>query len=234
MYTHEQTILTNAIDYDEGLRKYMLGVYNHMTTALLLSGIVAYMSATMMAPIMQTYWSLVFALAPIAFVLILTFGMHKLSNSGARLLFYAYAVAMGLSLSTIFMIYTATSIAKVFFITGATFSAASLYGYTTKRDLSSMGTFLLMGLFGLIVATIVNIFLASSLMAWIISIVGVLIFVAMTAYDNQKLKDEYLSGGDVYGFDTQEKSAVFGALTLYLNFVMIFQYLLQLLGQREE
>lgn len=234
MYTNNQTELTTYAEYDEGLRKYMLGVYNHMTAALALSGLVAYLSAPILAPIMQTNWSFVFALMPLGFVLVLSFGIHKLSNFMANFLFYAYAIAMGFSLSTIFMIYTTTSITKVFFITAATFAAASLYGYATKKDLSGMNTFLIMGVVGLIIASIVNIFLASSMMNWIISMIGVLIFTTMTAFDSQNLKNEYLSGGDVYGFDTQEKSSIFGALTLYLNFVLIFQYLLNMLGQKEE
>lgn len=232
------TIYTNSntMDrtYDEGLRSYMIGIYNHMMVALLVTGLTSYLSAPLLKPLMTTAWWFIFVFMPLAFVLVLSFGMHKISASTAKILFYTYAITMGLSLSSIFMLFTSTSIAKVFFITSATFAAASLYGYTTKKDLTSLGSFLLMGMIGLLIASVVNIFLASSMISWIISIIGVLVFTAMTAYDSQNLKDEYLSGGEVYGFDSQEKSSIFGALTLYLNFIVLFQYLLSLLGQKNE
>jgi len=232
MQTYTQT---NTVEqYDEGLRSYMMGVYNHMMVALLVTGLTSYISAPFLKPLMGTSWWFIFAFLPLVFVLILSFGLHKLSISMAKTLFYTYAVSMGLSLSSIFMIFTATSIAKVFFITSATFAAASLYGYTTKKDLTSMGSFLFMGMIGLLIASVVNIFLASSMVSWIISVVGVLVFTLLTAFDSQKLKDEYLSGGEVYGFDSQEKSSIFGALTLYLNFIILFQYLLNLIGQKDE
>lgn len=234
MYAYKEQQSAKFDLYDEGLRSYMISVYNHMTAALALSGAVAYLSAPLIAPLMKTLWILIIAFLPLAFVFVLTFGMHKLSVSTARLVFYSYAFAMGLSLSTIFITFTSTSIAKVFFITAATFASASLYGYTTKRDLSSFGSFLFMGLIGLLIASVVNVFLASSIMSWVISVAGVLVFTAMTAYDSQELKNEYLSGGEVYGFDSQEKSSIFGALQLYLNFVVLFQYLLELLGEKKE
>lgn len=232
MQTNTQTNI--AEQYDEGLRSYMIGIYNHMMVALLVTGLTSYLSAPLLKPLMTTAWWFIFVFMPLAFVLVLSFGMHKISTSTAKILFYTYAITMGLSLSSIFMLFTSTSIAKVFFITSATFAAASLYGYTTKRDLTSLGSFLLMGMIGLLIASVVNIFLASSMISWIISIIGVLVFTAMTAYDSQNLKDEYLSGGEVYGFDSQEKSSIFGALTLYLNFIVLFQYLLSLLGQKNE
>ena len=232
MYNAEQ--LTYSSSYDEGLRSYMIGVYNHMMAALLVTGLTSYLTAPILAPLVGTAWWLLIALLPLAFVLVLSFGIHKMSSTTAKMVFYAYSIAMGVSLSSIFVLFTTASITKVFFICSSIFAAASLYGYTTKKDLTSMSTFLLMGMFGLIIASIVNIFLASSMMAWIISVVGVLVFTAMTAYDSQNLKDEYLSGGEVYGLDSQEKSSIFGALTLYLNFVILFQYLLTLFGQKEE
>lgn len=234
MYAYNEQQSAKVDSYDEGLRSYMIGVYNQMTAALVLSGVVAYLSAPLIEPLMNTLWIFAIALLPLAFVFVLTFGMHKLSVSAARLVFYSYAFTMGLSLSTIFITFTSSSIAKVFFITAATFASASLYGYTTKRDLSSMGSFLFMGVIGLLIASVVNVFLASSMMSWIISVVGVLVFTAMTAYDSQELKNEYLSGGEVYGFDSQEKSSIFGALMLYMNFVIIFQHLMNLLGEKEE
>ncbi len=232
MQTYIQT--NTAEQYDEGLRSYMMSVYHHMMIALLVTGLTSYISSPFLKPLMGTSWWFIFAFLPLVFVLALSFGLHKMSIGVAKTLFYTYAVTMGLSLSSIFMLFTTTSIAKVFFITSATFAAASLYGYTTKRDLTSLGSFLIMGMIGLLIASVVNIFLASSMMSWIISIVGVLIFTAMTAFDSQKLKDEYLSGGEVYGFDSPEKSSIFGALTLYMNFIVLFQYLLNLIGQKDE
>lgn len=234
MYTNNQTELSEYVEYDEGLRNYMLGVYTHMMTALAITGLTSYFSVPFLAPLMGTGWWMIVALLPLAFVLALSFGLDKMSTIVAKFLFYAYAISMGLSMSSIFMLFTTTSIAKVFFITSATFAGASLFGYTTKRDLTSIGSFLMMGVIGLLIASVVNIFLGSSMMGWIISVAGVLIFTLMTAFDSQNLKNEYLSGGDVYGFDSQEKSSIFGALTLYMNFIILFQYLLSLLGQREE
>lgn len=232
MQTYTQT--STVEQYDEGLRSYMMGVYNHMMIALLVTGLTSYFSAPFLKPLIGTSWWFIFALLPLAFVLALSFGLHKMSIGLAKTLFYTYAVTMGLSLSSIFMLFTTASIAKVFFITAATFAAASLYGYTTKRDLTTLGSFLFMGMIGLLIASIVNIFLASSMISWIISVVGVLVFTLMTAFDSQNLKNEYLSGGEVYGFDSQGKSSIFGALILYLNFIVLFQYMLSLLGQKDE
>lgn len=172
----------------------------------------------------------VVALAPLAFVLVLSFGINKLSVGAAQATFWAFSAIMGLSLSSIFMVYTDASIAKVFFITAATFGAMSLYGYTTKRDLTGMGNFLLMGLIGLIIASIVNIFLASSMLEFAISAIGVLVFVGLTAYDTQKIKESY----DVsFGADVLAKGAIMGALSLYLDFINLFLMLLRLFGNRE-
>jgi hypothetical protein len=174
------------------------------------------------------FW--VIALAPLALVLVLSFGVSRLSLGAAQAAFWAFAVAMGLSLSSIFAAYTGESIARVFFITAGTFGAMSLWGYTTKRDLTSMGSFLFMGLIGLIIASVVNIFLASSALAFGISIVGVLVFVGLTAYDTQKIKEMYFEGDDVA---TMGKKTIMGALSLYLDFINLFLMLLRLFGNRE-
>ena len=234
MYSYEQTKTIPMAEYDDGLRSYMMGVYNHMMVALLVTGLTSYLSAPLLAPLIGTAWWFVIALSPLAFVLAFSFGINRMSDIMAKIVFYAYSIAMGASLSIIFISFTTASIAKVFFICSSIFAAASLYGYTTKKDLTSMSTFLLMGMFGLIIASIVNIFLVSSMVAWIISVVAVLVFTAMTAYDTQNLKEEYLSNGEVYGLDSKEKSSIFGALTLYLNFVILFEHLLALLGQKNE
>jgi len=175
----------------------------------------------------------VIALLPLAFVLVLSFGLKSLSITAATLIFYLFSISMGLSLSTLFLLYTSTSITKVFFITAATFAAASIYGYTSNKSLSSWGSFLLIGLIGIIIAGLVNIFLASSLLSFIISVVGVIVFVGLTAYDTQNIKNDYVSNGNFYGFDNPEKASIFGALSLYLNFINIFTHLLSLLGDRK-
>lgn len=219
--------------YDVGLRKYMLGVYNYMAAALALTGIVAMLASTS-APLMQaihgTPLRWVVMLAPIGFVFFLSARIHKVSASTAQILFWTFASLMGLSLSYVLLAYTGTSIARTFFVTAVSFGSLSLYGYTTKRDLSGMGSFLFMGLIGLILASIVNIFLQSTMMHWIISAVGVLLFAGLTAYDTQKIKDIYneLDSSDVVG-----KKAIMGALTLYLDFINMFLFLLNFLGNRE-
>jgi FtsH-binding integral membrane protein len=219
----------------EGLRTFMTSIFNRMTAALIVSGITAWLKAALLGGALKTgLLPIVFALVPLAFVLVLSFGIHKLSYGTANILFWLFAVSMGLSMGSIFVTYTGVSIASTFFITAATFASASLIGYTTKRDLTHMGTFLIMGLIGILIASVVNIFLASSMLAFIVSVLGVVIFTGLTAYDCQNLKNDYLTGGEVYGFDSPEKSALFGALSLYLNFVNIFQMLLSLLGTRSD
>lgn len=222
---------------DEGLRSYMLGIYNYMGIALGITGVVAYffnmwvMSSPEMAQAVYgspLQW--VIALAPLAFVFGISFGINKMSFATAQMVFWAFAVAMGLSLSSIFLRYTGESIAKVFFITAATFGAMSLFGYTTKRDLTNWGSFLFMGLIGIIIASIVNIFLASSALAFAISIIGVLVFVGLTAYDTQKIKMMYAAGDAAA---TMGKKMIMGALTLYLDFINLFIMLLQLFGSRD-
>jgi hypothetical protein len=217
---------------DMGLRAYMLSVYNYMASALALTGVVAMMTASseaMMQTIFNTPLAWVVMLAPLGFVFALSFGIHKMSMTTVQALFWSFAVTMGLSMASIFVIYTGTSIARVFFITAGMFAGMSLYGYTTKRDLTGFGSFLMMGLIGLIIAMIVNIFLESTALHFIISAAGVLIFVGLTAYDTQKIKLIY---GELDDKATATKKAIMGALTLYLDFINLFMMLLRLFGER--
>ena len=216
--------------YDEGLRKFMINMYNHTALGLAVSGFIAYLVFTtgMVYSMGGLMW--VFMFAPLGMILYYGFAGQNWSLQGITRFYYIFTAVMGVSMSTIFVVYTATSIAQVFFITAATFAAASLYGYTTKRDLTTMGSFLIVGLIGIIIASIVNIFLASSAFAFAISIIGVLIFVAMTAWDTQTAKNLYLSAPNM---DVAEKYGVQMALSLYLDFVNLFQFLLALLGNRE-
>ena len=171
-------------------------------------------------------------LAPLAMVFLLSFGIERMRPATAQIVFWIFAALVGVSLGSIFMVFTHTSIVRVFFITAASFGALSLWGYTTQRDLTGMGSFLLMGLFGVILASLVNLFMASSMLQFAISVVGVLVFAGLTAWDTQRLKTEYLYGA--MDGETTERSAIIGALSLYLNFINLFTLLLQLLGQREE
>tara|TARA_R110000868_G_scaffold22642_1_gene92729 strand:- start:8166 stop:8876 length:711 start_codon:yes stop_codon:yes gene_type:complete len=218
---------------DQGLRTYLLGIYNKMTLALVVTGAVAYWASSALLPLMQSPLWIVMALLPLAFILVLSFGINRLSVPMATAVFYLFAAVMGVSLSTIFVLYTTASIAQVFFISAATFASASIYGYTTKRDLTSMGGFLIMGAAGILIAGIANIWLQSSMMSFVISFIAVLVFTGLTAYDTQKLREEYLSQGEVYGFDSAAKSSIFGALELYLDFINIFAHLMNLLGERK-
>ncbi len=224
----------NAMDQavDAGLRSYMLSVYNYMGSGVLLTGIVAMLAynSGFTASLIGSPLMWVVALAPLAFVLVLSFGINKLSVPAAQATFWAFAAIMGVSLSSIFLVYTDASIAKVFFITAATFGAMSLYGYTTKRDLTGMGNFLMMGLIGIIIAMVVNIFMASSMLDFAISVLGVLIFVGLTAYATQKIKESYSAS---YGADVLAKNAIMGALSLYLDFINLFLMLLRLFGNRD-
>jgi FtsH-binding integral membrane protein len=174
-----------------------------------------------------------FMLAPLAMVFVISAGINRLAPSTAQILFWVFSALMGISLSSIFLVYTHTSIVRVFFITAATFGALSLYGYTTKRDMSGMGSFLFMGLIGIVIASLVNLFLASSALQFIVSVVGVLVFAGLTAYDTQRLKNDYIYGYASAGGDIAERAAISGALSLYLNFINLFTLLLQLLGQRD-
>jgi FtsH-binding integral membrane protein len=226
--TAEQTALL-----DEGLRSHMLRVYNYMASGVLLSGIVAYVVAnTALAGIIfGTPLKWVVMLAPLAFILVLSFGIHRLSFFSAQALYWVFCALMGASLASILLVYTGASVARVFFITAAMFAGTSLYGYTTKADLSKFGSFLMMGLIGIVIASLVNIFVASSALQFAISVIGVLVFVGLTAYDTQRIKEEYYEGHD---HETTSKMALMGALSLYLNFVNLFTMLMNLFGQREE
>jgi FtsH-binding integral membrane protein len=239
--------------YDEGLRAYMVRVYNYMGIGLVLTGIVAYTFYTMAVTenpadaavrlhngIMLTalgktiyisWLRWVIAFSPLVIVFLFAARINQMSTSTAQAVFWAFAALMGLSLSSIFVMYTGTSIARIFFITAATFGTVSLWGYTTKRDLTQMGSFLLMGLIGIVIASVVNVFLHSTQMQFVISVLAVVIFTGLTAYDTQTLKDNYstyASGGE----ETLGRSAIMGALNLYLDFINIFVALLQLFGDR--
>lgn len=220
-------------EYDVGLRAHMLRVYNYMCAGLILTGVVAFFIASSPAAvslIFGTPLKWVAMLAPLGFILVLSFGLHKMSFSTLQIVFWAFAATMGVSMASIFLVYAGDSIARVFFITAGMFAATSLYGYTTKRDLAKMGSFLFMGLIGLIIAMVVNIFMQSSAMQFAISLLGVLIFTGLTAWDTQRIKETYSEG---LGHETAGKLAIMGAVSLYLDFVNMFQFLLALLGNRE-
>lgn len=236
MEAFNRTVATGRVDaaYDEGLRQHMLRVYNFMLMGLALTGAVAMFvaaSPAMMAVIFGTPLKWVVMLAPLGFVFFLSFRVHAISAFTAQALFWTFAATMGLSLAAIFHIYTGTSIARVFFIAAAMFGAMSLFGYTTKRDLSKVGSFLFMGLIGIVIASIVNIFLGSSALQFAISVIGVVVFTGLAAWDTQRIKEIYHEG---HGGEALTKLAVLGALSLYLSFINLFQMLLMLLGQREE
>jgi uncharacterized protein len=221
-------------DVDVGLRDYMLRIYNYMASGLALTGIVAYVFAQYLAAnpaLARSPLMFVLMLAPIGLVMWLSFGIERMQASTAQLLFWVYAGVMGLSLATVFLVFTGESIARVFFITAGTFGAMSLYGYTTQRDLTRWGSFLFMGLIGIILASLVNIFLASSALQFAISAIGVIVFVGLTAYDTQQIKESYFAydDGQIAG-----KKAIMGALRLYLDFINLFMMLLQLFGTRRD
>ncbi len=223
-----------AHEVDVGLRQYMLGVYNYMASGLVLTGIVAVMlssSPEAMAAIFGTPLKWVVMLAPLGLVFFLGARLHAMEASTARTLFWVYSALMGASLSSIFLVYTGESVARVFFITAASFGGLSLYGYTTKKDLSAFGSFLIMGLWGLIIAGLVNMFLQSSAMAFVISAVGVLVFAGLTAWDTQQIKEMYWDGD---GSEVAAKKSVIGALVLYMDFVNLFLMLLQFFGVRRD
>jgi uncharacterized protein len=243
----------DAATVDAGLRAYMLRIYNYMSIGLAITGLAAlgiYMAAVTdpsgaAAHIGNVYLTAfgyamfvsplkwLFMLAPLIMVFVISAGINRLRPATAQMLFWAFSALMGVSLSSIFLVYTHTSIVRVFFITAATFGALSLYGYTTKRDMSGMGSFLIMGLFGVIIASLVNIFLPSSMLQFVVSVVGVLVFAGLTAWDTQRLKNDYIYGYASQGGDVAERAAITGALSLYLNFINLFTLLLQLLGQRD-
>ena len=235
----------STVVMDEGLRAYMLKVYNYMASGILLTGLVALLSFKMsvvtdangsITALTQIGNALylsglkwIVMLAPLGVVLYMSFGINKMSAAKAQSTFWVFASLMGLSLSSIFLIYTGMSITRVFFITAGTFGAMSLYGYTTKKDLTKLGGFLFMGLIGIIIASIVNLFVGSSAMQFAISVIGVLVFVGLTAYDTQNIKNMYYAGDSE---SIGSKKALMGALKLYLDFINLFILLLQLFGQR--
>ena len=216
---------------DAGLRSYMLSVYNYMASGVLLTGIVALLFATsgFAAQVLVTPLRWLIILAPLGFVMAMNFGLNRMKTSTLQALFWAFAVSMGLSMSSIFLVYTGVSIAQTFFAVAAGFAGLSLYGYTTKRDLSGLGTFLIMGVVGLLVAMLINLLLQSAAMMMAISAIGVLLFAGLTAYDTQKIKSmyAYVAGSDMVG-----KVVIMGALNLYLDFVNMFMFLLSFMGNR--
>ena len=240
---------TSAVEMDQGLRSFMLGVYNNMSIGLAITGLAAIGismlaiagvsptgKVTALTPLGQALYlsplKWVVMLAPLAFILFFSFKAESMSSSSARAMFFAFAAVMGVSLSSIFVVYTGESITKVFFITAATFGALSLYGYTTKKSLSAMGSFLIMGLIGLVIASVVNIFLQSSALSFAVSAIGVLVFAGLTAWDTQRLKVMYLYSD--MNPEEAAKLSVNGALSLYLNFINMFQMLLSLFGSKQE
>ncbi|MEZ5710086.1 MAG: Bax inhibitor-1/YccA family protein [Blastomonas sp.] len=224
----------DSATFDAGLRSYMLSIYNYMASGVLLTGLVALLFARsgMAAEVFMggglLPWVLI--LSPLAIVFTMSFGQNRFSAGALQVMFWAFATLMGLSMSTIFLVYTGESIATTFFATAAAFAGLSLWGYTTKKDLSGWGSFLIMGVVGLIVASILNMFLQSSAMSWAISAIGVLIFAGLTAYDTQKLKSIYAY---VAGTDMMGKVVIMGALNLYLDFINMFQFLLSFLGSQD-
>ena len=221
------------VDIDVGLRDYMLRIYNYMASGLALTGIVAYFFAQsgLYIAIARTPLIWLVMLAPLGLVMWLSYGINRMQASTAQALFWLYAALMGVSLASVFLVFTGESVARVFFITAGTFGAMSLYGYTTQRDLTQWGSFLFMGLIGIIIAMVVNIFLASSALQFAISVIGVLVFVGLTAYDTQQIKEMYLENDDA---QTAGKKAIMGALRLYLDFINLFMMLLQLFGARRD
>jgi uncharacterized protein len=238
-YAQSPTAARAGVAVDEGLRAYMLGVYNYMAAGVALTGVAAYLTNQLAGGSLETLTPLgqalylsplkyVIAFAPLAFVLIASFRMQSMTVAGAQLMFWTFAAIMGVSISWIFLAFAGQSIVQVFFITAASFGALSLWGYTTKRDISGWGSFLFMGVVGLIIAMAVNLFLQSSGLQFAISVIGVLVFAGLTAYDTQRIKDGYLM---VRGnAELVAKSAIMGALNLYLDFINMFLFLLQLFG----
>jgi FtsH-binding integral membrane protein len=254
------TVARTGVVVDEGLRAYMLSVYNYMAAGIALTGLVAYVVFTQAVTTdpalaaqaangaalalrrgmyLTSFGVTLYAsplkwvvmLAPLAFVFFLGFRVYSMSLGAAQVAYWLFAAVMGLSLSSIFLVYTGQSIAQVFFITAATFGALSLYGYTTKKDLSGWGTFLFMGLIGIVIAALVNLFLQSAAVQFAISVIGVLVFAGLTAYDTQRIKDSYY---EVVGDAALAgKMAIMGALSLYLDFINMFTSLLYLFGNRE-
>lgn len=234
---------------DAGLRAYMLRVFNWMASGLLVTGIVSYgiantelmnlfypqvMTASGRIARSPTILAMAAMFAPLAFVLVMSFGVNKLSRTSVQTLYWAFCATMGASLTNIFVIYTGASIVSVFFITAGTFAVMSAWGYSTNRDLSRMGSFLMMGLIGILIASLVNIFLGSTMMQFLISIIGVVVFTGLTAYDTQRIKADYVEYAYGVGTDEAGKRSAYDALSLYLNFINLFTLLLSLLGTRNK
>lgn len=222
------------VGIDVGLRQYMLRIYNYMGSGLALTGIVAWVFANYLfthPALLRSPVMYLFMLAPLGFVMVLSFGINRMRAHTAQMLFWVFAGVMGLSMSTIFLAFTETSIARVFFITAGTFAGMSLYGYTTRRDLSQWGSFLFMGLIGIIIASLVNIFIGSTAIQFAISVIGVIVFTGLTAYDTQSIKEMYYEAD---GEEIAAKKAIMGALRLYLDFINLFIMLLQLFGARRD
>ena len=223
-----------GIPFDQGLRRHMLGIYNHMGLGLTITGLVALSIAGTPAiyqPIFGTPLKWLAIFAPLGFVLFLSFRIERMTIASARIAFYAFSAVMGVSLASIFLVYTGTSIARTFFIAASMFLGVSLWGYTTKRDLTHWTVFLFMGLIGVVIASLVNLFLGSSTLQLVVSLVGVLVFTGLTAWDTQRAKSDYIAFA---GTPHADKLAIMGALSLYLNLVNLFQLLLAFFGQRQE
>jgi FtsH-binding integral membrane protein len=240
---------TDAAAVDAGLRAYMLRVYNWMASGLVLTGIVAYLIANtpelqalfyqrVMTPrgaaVQPTILAYVAMFAPLAFVLVLSFGINRLSKTTAQALFWAFAAVMGASMAHIFLVFTGTSIARTFFVTAAMFGGISIYGYTTKADLTRMGSFMMMGLIGIIIASLVNMFIGSTALQFAISVIGVVVFVGLTAWDTQRIKADYMQYAYAEGTEEAGKRSVMDALGLYLNFINLFQLMMQFMGVRQQ
>ena len=223
-----------GLAYDQGLREHMLRVYNYMGIGLVVTGVVAFVvgnTPTLYVPIYSTPLKWVVIFAPLAFVMIFSFRLETLTLRSAQTLFFAFCAVMGLSLASIFVVFTDTSIARTFFIAAAMFGVTSLYGYTTRADLSRFGSFLVMGLVGVVIASLVNLFLGSTTLQFAVSVIGILVFIGLTAWNTQMIKEQYAGAADP---EIRHKMAVVAALSLYLNLVNIFQLLLHFTGQHEE
>ena len=222
------------VGIDVGLRDYMLRVYNYMASGLALTGIVAFVFAQYLfthPELAHSPLMFVIMLAPLGLVMLMSFGVQRMQVSTLQMVFWLYSGLMGLSLASVFLVFTGASIARVFFITAGTFAAMSLYGYTTRRDLTQFGSFLFMGLIGIIIASLVNMFIGSTAIQFAVSVIGVLVFTGLTAYDTQQIKEMYYQGD---GSEIAGKKAIMGALRLYLDFINLFMMLMQLLGTRRD
>lgn len=233
-YLNQTAAGATQVAVDEGLRSHFLRIYNYMASAVLLSGIIAYVivsSKPLTQAILFSPLRWVFILAPLAFVFTMSWRFERLSKTALQAMYWAYAVCIGVSFATIMYVYTGASVARAFFMAAGLFAGLSLYGYTTKSDLSKLSTLLMVGMVVVLIASVVNIFLGSTAMQFAISIVGLVVFLGLTAWDTQRIKDTYL---EFRGTEVEGKMAVMDALGLYINFVMIFQFLTSLLGQRDE